>query len=168
MRDVMTVTVTATHRESAHPFATGKLVFGIDGTGRPPLIIRADPRIILYKQVISLMTGDPSFGVMLSDGMLRICGQDRSVLYRLGEYMPESRAYPAEWPDLIRLPGVLQHVRDRPLARPRRPPPVIAEQAHQHRAGRLGDQDQAETPAGHQPPPGQRADKPGGDEQDLR
>ena len=96
---MLTVTVTATDlRENAHPFAAGRLTFGLDGRGGL-LILRADPRIILHTQIISLMLRDPGAGVALDDDLLRIRGRDRTVLYRLSGYLPELRAWTAEWPD---------------------------------------------------------------------
>jgi hypothetical protein len=79
-------------------------------------IDRADPRILISAELLVEIYVAPMIGVSLApewpyryppvhaDGfwegaLLKVCGVDRSVVYRIGEYVPRIRAYIAEWPD---------------------------------------------------------------------
>lgn len=75
-------------------------------------IVRADPRILISAEVLAETFVQPAPGVSLSqpsDGpngtpfwegaVLLIEGVNRTVVYRIGEYVPCVRGYIGEWPD---------------------------------------------------------------------
>jgi hypothetical protein len=67
-------------------------------------IDRADPQVVisceLLDEIAKAQARDMSMpGVSLTDGVLRIEAVNRTVLYRIGEYLPSIHAYAAEWPD---------------------------------------------------------------------
>jgi hypothetical protein len=72
----------------------------VDGDGTRRLYIdQADPVIRASKQIIDYArTGDAPWTSMDGD-LLRIKAENRTVIYRIGEYLPEIGCYAAEWPD---------------------------------------------------------------------
>ena len=77
-------------------------------------IDHADPRILISAELLLEAFIEPAPGVSLSANMVRhgpngtpfwegavlkIEGVNRTVIYRVGEYVPRIRGYVAEWPD---------------------------------------------------------------------
>ena len=74
-------------------------------------IDRADPRIMVSAELLAQVFGAPAAGVTLTmadgpngtpffDGaVLRIEGVNRTVIYRMVQYVPAVHGYVAEWPD---------------------------------------------------------------------
>lgn len=67
-------------------------------------ILRADPRVLVDAAVLGQILNNhpdhPVQAIPQQDAVyLRIRGVNRTVVYRIGEYLPERRAYVAQWPD---------------------------------------------------------------------
>jgi hypothetical protein len=67
-------------------------------------IDHADPRVTISAELLGeiedAQARDMAFpGVSLRDGVLRIEAINRTVIYRIGEYLAPIHAYAAEWPD---------------------------------------------------------------------
>lgn len=77
-------------------------------------IDHADPRVLISAELLAEAFVRPAPGVsidtaMVSDGpngtpfwegaVLKIRGVNRTVIYRIGEYVPRVRGYIGEWPD---------------------------------------------------------------------
>ena len=65
-------------------------------------IDQADPRVLIAREVLEQMPSpDPDWPLPATfDGeTVRIRGENRSVIYRVGRYLPELGCYEAEWPD---------------------------------------------------------------------
>ncbi len=70
-------------------------------------IDHADPRILISAELLDAVNGagPPTVWLDLAgcatyDGvLLKICGVNRTVIYRIGEYVPRVHGYAAEWPD---------------------------------------------------------------------
>jgi hypothetical protein len=62
-------------------------------------IDHADPQIMVSAELLDEISRSPSPGVSLKDGVLRIVAENRTVIYRIGEYFAAIHAYAAEWPD---------------------------------------------------------------------
>lgn len=70
-------------------------------------IAHADPRILISAELLdAIADGDcgPAWldlaGCTTYDGgLLKINGTNRTVIYRIGEYVPRVHGYIAEWPD---------------------------------------------------------------------
>ena len=77
-------------------------------------IDQADPRILISAELLAEAFVAPAPGVSLSAGqetwarngtpfwggaVLKIEGVNRTVIYRIGEYVPRVRGYIGEWPD---------------------------------------------------------------------
>ncbi len=62
---------------------------------------QADPRIWISRQLLEEIKaeGYDAAGVSISGGLLRIEGVNRTVIYRIGEQVPDQYAYYAEFPD---------------------------------------------------------------------
>ena len=80
-----------------------------DGTLR---IDRADPRILISGKLLAEIFIHPVPGVSLGDpqpaengtpfwegALLKIAGANRTVIYRILEYVPRAHCYIGEWPD---------------------------------------------------------------------
>jgi hypothetical protein len=80
-----------------------------DGTIR---IDRADPRVLIDGELLPQLFVNPMAGVSLSlppdsengtpfweGAVLRINGVNRTVIYRITEYLPGIHSYIGEWPD---------------------------------------------------------------------
>lgn len=81
-----------------------------DGTLR---VDRADPRILISGELLyEIATESSPWASILPppgnqwDGagtlegaLLKICGVNQTVIYRVGQYFPRIRAYIGEWPD---------------------------------------------------------------------
>ncbi len=77
-------------------------------------IDHADPRILISAELLSLVFTNPAPGVSINTGLLRdgengtpfwegallkIEGVNRTVIYRIGEYVSRVHGYIGEWPD---------------------------------------------------------------------
>ena len=70
-------------------------------------IDRADPRILISVEILDAVNGAGPRSAWLDlarcatyDGvLLKIHGVNRTVIYRIGEYVPRVHGYIAEWPD---------------------------------------------------------------------
>jgi hypothetical protein len=65
-------------------------------------IDQADPRILITRELLEQMQPpDPDWPLPATfDGeIVRIRGENRSVIYRVVRYLPELGCYEAEWPD---------------------------------------------------------------------
>lgn len=81
-------------------------------------IDRADPRILIAAPLLAEVYAVPIVGVSLGrpqpdapvpgasrlrgyweGALLKICGVNRTVIYRIGEYLPGIDCYIGEWPD---------------------------------------------------------------------
>jgi hypothetical protein len=72
---------------------------------------RADPRILISAELLDTIATDPAPGLSLqmrvtgrttydhNDVLLKIHGANRTVIYRIGEYLPAVHGYIGEWPD---------------------------------------------------------------------
>lgn len=61
---------------------------------------RADPRILIAPELLREMGPPESGWAATFDGeTVRIRGENRTVVYRVGRYLPEWGCYEAEWPD---------------------------------------------------------------------
>jgi len=78
-----------------------------DGTIR---IDHADPRILISAELLAAVFIKPAPGVTLTPeypggrgygegAVLKIEGVNRTVIYRIGEYVPRVGGYIGEWPD---------------------------------------------------------------------
>jgi len=75
-----------------------------DGTIR---IDQADPRILISVEILDAVNGAGPRSAWLNlarcatyNGvLLKIHGVNRTVIYRIGEYVPRVRGYIGEWPD---------------------------------------------------------------------
>lgn len=75
-----------------------------DGTVR---VERADPRILISAELLDSIARDqppqarldPVASTTCSGAVLRITGVNRTVIYRIGQYLPAVHGYLAEWPD---------------------------------------------------------------------
>jgi hypothetical protein len=80
---------------------------GDDGQPTGLYIVRADPRILISEELLDLIVDAPAPGVWLDlagcttydDGLLKIHGANRTVIYRITGYEPSVHGYIAEWPD---------------------------------------------------------------------
>lgn len=66
--------------------------------GRAVYIQQADPRIWITADLLDLMEPSGPFHE-LKDGILRVFGVNRTVVYRIGRKVPAMYCYEAEWPD---------------------------------------------------------------------
>jgi len=63
-------------------------------------VLHADPRTLIAKVLLDeIRAGGAHPAVSLVGDVLTIRASNRTVIYRLGEYLPESGCYRAEWPD---------------------------------------------------------------------
>jgi hypothetical protein len=63
-------------------------------------VLRADPRITIAREILDEVRGNPLDAPGSFDGeYFRIRAVNRTVVYRVGEYLPDRQAYAAEWPD---------------------------------------------------------------------
>lgn len=74
-------------------------------------ITRADPRVLISAELLGHVAASPSpaGSLTMADGpngtpffagaLLKIEGVNRTVIYRIGEYIPAVHGYVAEWPD---------------------------------------------------------------------
>lgn len=62
-------------------------------------IEHADPRIVITDELLSEIAAGNSRFCTLRDGVLRIEGTNRTVVYRIGEYRLVPNVHYAEWPD---------------------------------------------------------------------
>ena len=63
-------------------------------------IDHADPSIVISAELLDhYASGNGHPCVSLTDGVLRMEAVNRTVIYRIGEYLPAIHAYAAEWPD---------------------------------------------------------------------
>jgi hypothetical protein len=70
-------------------------------------IVRADPRVLIAAELLDAVNGAGPrtawldlAGCATYDGdLLKIRAVNRTVIYRIGEYVPLHRAYVGEWPD---------------------------------------------------------------------
>ena len=67
-------------------------------------IDHADPQVTISCELLDEIAAEQAKGlsmrgVSLRDGVLRIAAKNRTVIYRIGEYLPSIHAYAAEWPD---------------------------------------------------------------------
>jgi hypothetical protein len=63
------------------------------------LVKHADPRILITEELLDEIANSDGRLASLKDDVLTIKGSNRRVIYRIGEYVPDRRAYVAEWPD---------------------------------------------------------------------
>jgi hypothetical protein len=87
-------------------------LYGEDGSIRLR-IDHADPRILISAELLDDVAGKPSDSVALdttgccdcmmqddyTKAVLKITAVNRTVIYRITEYVPPVHAYIAEWPD---------------------------------------------------------------------
>lgn len=94
---------------------TGEFMLWPTGTGDQFTIARADPRILISGELLeAICRGDGASGVSFerdcvcsavlnchhrTGGALKIHGVNRTVIYRIGEYLPAVHGYIGEWPD---------------------------------------------------------------------
>ena len=85
----------------------GRFDYALIDQGRRMLIHRAEPRILITAELVRLALGTGPHHE-LADDVLTIygvretapgCYADHTVIYRIGEYLPERLCYVAEWPD---------------------------------------------------------------------
>lgn len=62
-------------------------------------IDRADPRILIAAELLDEIGYGCNPYVILDGDVLKIHGANRTVVYRIGEKVPNMHAYYAEWPD---------------------------------------------------------------------
>lgn len=67
-------------------------------------IDRADPRILISAELLEMIgRGEGAPGISLephwTGGILKISGVNRTVIYRVTDYVPRVHGYIAEWPD---------------------------------------------------------------------
>lgn len=67
-------------------------------------IDHADPSVVIAAELLDdIAQGERAMGnlpgVSLRDGVLRIEAENRTVIYRIGEYHAAIHGYTAEWPD---------------------------------------------------------------------
>ena len=65
-------------------------------------IDRADPRVLITREMLFQMPApDPEWPwpATFDGNVVRIRGENRTVLYRIGQYLPDRDCYEAEWPD---------------------------------------------------------------------
>ena len=74
-------------------------------------IDHADPRVLISAELLAKLYVTPSPDVYLqwdelgcarafwSGALLKFFGVNRTVVYRIGEYVPRARGYIGEWPD---------------------------------------------------------------------
>lgn len=101
-------------REGFQPPAdlpTGEFVLWPTGTGDQFVIGRADPRVLISAELLDTIATDPAPGLSLqmrvtgrttydhNDVLLKIHGVNRTVIYRIGDYVPAVHGYIGEWPD---------------------------------------------------------------------
>lgn len=68
--------------------------------GRRLRVLQADPQVLVAPEVLDEVAANPpGFPATFDGEFLRIQGTNRKVIYRIGEYLPDRRAYVAEWPD---------------------------------------------------------------------
>jgi hypothetical protein len=67
-------------------------------TGVKLRVDHADPRIWIAPEVLEGMVPD-GWPATLNGDVLTIRGVNRTVIYRIGHYLPDQRVYEAEWPD---------------------------------------------------------------------
>jgi hypothetical protein len=68
--------------------------------GRDLVIDKADPCILIAGTFIKRwLQGQHHPSVSLTENVVRIKASNRTVIYRLIEYLPDRDAYIAEWPD---------------------------------------------------------------------
>lgn len=71
----------------------------IDDPGGSRLrIVHADPRILICPEILDEVRAGSSWATV-DDDRLRIEAENRTVVYRIAEYLPEHGAYIGEWPD---------------------------------------------------------------------
>jgi hypothetical protein len=61
-------------------------------------VIRADPRVLIDAAVLQDRERWLPCATLV-DGILRIEAANRTVIYRIGQYLPDHDAWEAEWPD---------------------------------------------------------------------
>lgn len=62
-------------------------------------ITRADPRILIDASVLFAIIANRSPIATYRDGVVTIRAENRTVVYRVGRYLPRWGCYEAEWPD---------------------------------------------------------------------
>jgi len=63
-------------------------------------IDRADPRILIAREELASLAPPGWDCPATSDGeTVRVHGENRTVFYRVGRYLPDLGCYEAEWPD---------------------------------------------------------------------
>jgi hypothetical protein len=89
-------------------------LYGEDGSETGIRIDQADPRVLISEALLATVADDPPpyarldrqctlpamgrWGITIGD-LLKIQGVNRTVIYRLAEYVPRVHAYIGEWPD---------------------------------------------------------------------
>jgi hypothetical protein len=74
--------------------------FNVMWTGNEFKILQADPRISITAESIDRFRGGYGHpAITLVGDVLTIRGTNRTVVYRLAEYMLKQNYYRAEWPD---------------------------------------------------------------------
>lgn len=75
--------------------------------GRRMVIRRADPRVLITEELARMALGvgphhELAHDVLTIRGVKETapgCYVDHTVIYRIGQYLPDRRCYVAEWPD---------------------------------------------------------------------
>jgi hypothetical protein len=59
-------------------------------------IVSADPTILIHEDLVTEIEFEAHAGAELIDGIIELRGLNRTVRYRLGDYLPDRRFYVAE------------------------------------------------------------------------
>jgi hypothetical protein len=63
-------------------------------------VVHAAPAVLVDVGVLAIIAANPPEHPVQYDGKyLRIRGDNCTVVYRVGEYLPDRHAYAARWPD---------------------------------------------------------------------
>jgi len=63
-------------------------------------VVEAAPRTLVSEEMLDqVRSGGGRPEVTLEGDMLKVRARNRTLIYRIGEYLPERHAYVAEWPD---------------------------------------------------------------------
>jgi hypothetical protein len=84
----------------------GEFDYAVTDHGRRMAIRQADPRVLISAELVRLALGvgphhELARGKLTIRGIRETapgCYVDHTVIYRIGEYLPETDCYVAEWP----------------------------------------------------------------------